>query len=620
MASALSNLFAVLSLDSQSFLDDLHKTKKKTDSFMASFANVGGAVAMGALSVAGAGVAALGGFLASSIAPASDLSETISKTKIVFGDSADAILAWGDTAAATMGMSENSALAAAGTYGNLFRAMGMGEDVSAKMSTGLVGLAGDLASFNNMDPTEVLDKLRAGLSGETEPLKSLGVNINEALLKERAFEMGLWDGVGTLDAAAKAQASYALIMEQTSLAQGDFARTSDGLANQQRILKAKFEDIRATVGGALLPVITKFATTLSEYLARPEVINFIQAFTDGLATLAQNVLTNLPAVIAWFQNVFTFLQNNEGIVVGIFAALGVAVTAWAVVTAAAAWTAMAPFLPVIAVLVAIAAVVYLLYQAWTTNFGGIQEKLQAVWAVVQPVLQMLWDWLSTNIPIALQALSDFWQNVLLPAIMKVWEWMQSVLFPFLSSLADFIGAVLGKAIEALAGIWQNVLQPALEKIWAFIRDNLFPLLERFGGWLSEKFGPIFDGISSAIEKATGWLGEMAEKIKNIQLPAWMTPGSPTPWELGLLGVGDAMRQLARTEMPAFTSALELQASPMGVGSSLNADGGMQGAGGGVGGGMVININVTSDGVTDERDVARKIGSAVEVILRERGLA
>jgi len=81
-----------------------------------------------------------------------------------------------------------------------------------------------------------------------------------------------------------------------------------------------------------------------------------------------------------------------------------------------------------------------------------------------------------------------------------------------------------------------------------------------------------------------------------------------------------MRRLARTEMPAFTSALELQASPMGVGSSLNADGGMQGAGGGVGGGMVININVTSDGVTDERDVARKIGSAVEVILRERGLA
>jgi hypothetical protein len=112
---------------------------------------------------------------------------------------------------------------------------------------------------------------------------------------------------------------------------------------------------------------------------------------------------------------------------------------------------------------------------------------------------------------------------------------------------------------------------------------------------------------------------MADKIKNIKLPAWMTPGSPTPWELGLLGVGDAMKQLARTEMPAFASALELQASPMGVGggSSTALRSAQSGNGGG---GFVVNINVTSDGGTDERDVARKIGSAVEVILRERGLA
>src|SRR4030067_27587 len=89
--------------------------------------------------------------------------------------------------------------------------MGMTEQASAGMSMGLVTLAGDLASFNNMAPEEVLEKLRAGLTGETEPLKSLGVNLNQAMIQARALEMGLWDGIGTIDANAKATASYSFI-------------------------------------------------------------------------------------------------------------------------------------------------------------------------------------------------------------------------------------------------------------------------------------------------------------------------------------------------------------------------------------------------------------------------
>ena len=218
----------------------------------------------GAIGIASAALKKMYDYSKVAIAAASDLAESESKVGVVFGDQADAMLAWGQTAAEAMGMSSNEALAAAGTYGNLFRAMGITEKASADMSQALVELAADLASFNNMDPTEVLGKLRAGLSGETEPLKTLGVNLNQAIIQQKALELGLWDGVGALDAAQKAQASYALILEQTSLAQGDFERTSEGLANQQRILKAANDDLAAAIGEYLLPTQTKIVESQTQ--------------------------------------------------------------------------------------------------------------------------------------------------------------------------------------------------------------------------------------------------------------------------------------------------------------------------------------------------------------------
>ena len=233
--------------------------------------------------------AAVAGFLVSTIGPASDLNETVSKVGVVFGDAADQVIAFGKKAATALGMSQNDALTAAGTYGNLFRAMGLGNDVSAEMSTNLVQLAGDLASFNNMDPTEVMDKLRAGLTGESEPLKSLGININETVIKAKAMEMGFKLVNGQLSAGAKAQAAYALMLEQSALAQGDFARTSGGMANQQRILKAQFANLKATIGTGLLPLVTGLAQALNNMLASPGVQAGAKAISDALADIGKAI-------------------------------------------------------------------------------------------------------------------------------------------------------------------------------------------------------------------------------------------------------------------------------------------------------------------------------------------
>ena len=184
----------------------------------------------------------------------SNLEESMSKVNVVFGESAKAVVDFANKSAVNLGISKTAALEAVGTYGNLFQAFGIGQAPAQEMSTTLVQLASDLASFNNVNVDDALLALRSGLSGETEPLKKFGIALNDVRLKEEAMALGLIKtSSGTLPAAVKAQAAYSLIMKDSALAQGDFARTSDGVANTQRTLQATFQDIKAELGTALLP-------------------------------------------------------------------------------------------------------------------------------------------------------------------------------------------------------------------------------------------------------------------------------------------------------------------------------------------------------------------------------
>jgi hypothetical protein len=198
--------------------------------------------------------AAVANFAKQSVMASSNMEESLSKVAVVFGKGAAEVEAFGKSAAVNLGISNQKALEAAGTYGNLFQAFGLGQGESQKMSTSLVQLASDMASFNNTSVDDAILALRSGLSGETEPLKRFGVALSEVRLKEEAMRMGLIKTMsGTLPVAAKSQAAYALIMRDTALSQGDYARTAEGTANTMKTLQARFEDAKVAVGDALMP-------------------------------------------------------------------------------------------------------------------------------------------------------------------------------------------------------------------------------------------------------------------------------------------------------------------------------------------------------------------------------
>lgn len=275
--------------------DEVNRTNRKikdaaTQSTTA-MGKLGGAIVKHQDAIRNAGLVA-GGALAllakSSVTAASNLQESMSKIGAVFGEQSTAIVAWSETSAAAFGQSQQQALEAAGTYGNLFQAFGIGRSQAAEMSTTLVTLASDLASFNNTSVDEALLALRSGLSGETEPLKRYGATLSDVRLKEEALAMGIYDGTGTLGVAAKAQAAYSLILKDTSMQQGDFIRTADGLANSQKTASAEFENAKSKLGTDLLPVVTAITKAFATFAG----------FVGGLPAPVRNVGLAIGAITA----------------------------------------------------------------------------------------------------------------------------------------------------------------------------------------------------------------------------------------------------------------------------------------------------------------------------------
>jgi hypothetical protein len=215
-----------------------------------------------ALLPAAAAIGTITQVIAPAIRAASDFEEATSKVNVIFGRASKSVKDFANTAARELGQSKQSVLDAAGAFGTFGKAAGLaGEDLST-FTTDFVTLSTDLASFNNTTPEEAVQAIGAALRGEAEPLRRFGVLLNDATLKAEAMNLGIYDGSGALTAQQKILAAQAAIYKQTGDAQGDFARTADGLANKQRTLSALFKDFQIQLGQKLLPAATDFANGL----------------------------------------------------------------------------------------------------------------------------------------------------------------------------------------------------------------------------------------------------------------------------------------------------------------------------------------------------------------------
>jgi len=266
-------------------LDKAFKRVSKGSSLMSDRMARAASIGMGAFAGIGAAVAGAVMTLKPMVEGAAAVAESLAKNRVLFGDAAAAAERFAEGSAEAFGISRREALEAVGVFGSLAHAMGMPQAEGVDLSVTMTKLAADMASFNNVGVEETLTALQAGLRGEAEPLRRFGVLLDAATLKAKALEEGLIENEKkALTPQVKALAAYRLILEQTLVQQGDFEKTSDGLASQTKKLAATFTDIKDSIGEGLLPVVTDVVTAFNE-----ELLPSIKAFWEdpSVATSAK---------------------------------------------------------------------------------------------------------------------------------------------------------------------------------------------------------------------------------------------------------------------------------------------------------------------------------------------
>lgn len=508
------------------------------------------------------GLAAGAGAIKSVVDAASDLEEARSKVEAVFGpDAQKSIEDFASKAATTLGQSKQQVLDAVGGYGNLLTSFGVDANPAAEMSKNLTGLASDLASFNNTSVDEALAALQSGLTGETEPLKKYGVALDDASLKAKALAMGISDGKSTLTPAAKAQAAYALIMERTTNAQGDFARTSGGLANQQKIFKARFDNLKVSIGKGLLPVVNKLLPVLG-------------GLFDKVEPLAKQALPYLRAAFesvgAWWKENGPQIRETAEAVFGRIAEVVQAVVAvvrerWpqiqAVVTQVmATWRTV------------ISGALEFITSLWR-NFGdnilnfvrnafgplvqvvsGALEMIRGVvevvlgiitgdwsraWEGIKSVLSGAWDAILGIIGLAIEAvqlvLGAAWE-VISSAVSAAWEGIKTAISTKLLEIAEFVMGVVDSVSEAWDTGW-TAMKDLVSSIWDGMGDGLIWVINGILAGLETGINLAIDMLNMAIDAADKALGpwinfDSVDPIKLTRIVEEPKPFNPGPTILG----------------------------------------------------------------------------------------
>lgn len=445
---------------------------------------------VGAWAAIGAGQK-IGEFFTGSISGASDLNETMSKSSQIFGANASAIEAFGNNAAKNVGLSKEAAVAAAAGFGDMFSQIGFATDAAAAMSQQVVIAAADLGSFNNLETADVAERISAAFRGEYDSLQAVIPNISAARVESEALAASGKKQASELTAAEKASAVLAIVQKDGARAMGDFARTSDGAANKQKILTAQVEDQQAKLGGLLLP-----------------------AWSGFLSVMSDEVIPIMSDVVDWME------QNGEtmGILAGIVA--GAAVTYWGITSALAVYKAFQ--------IAAAASTGGLTFAQWALNaamsanpIGIVVTALAAlvagiVWVATQTTFfQDLWTNVTTWIG---NAATWLWESVLSPvftAIGNVFSWIyNNIILPVVTGIMIYIG--LWAAV--ITWLWQSVISPVFNFIggifswiWGSIISPIINFImigiQAWGqvfSWLyANAIKPAFDGVAAAFRWVWG---------------------------------------------------------------------------------------------------------------------
>ncbi len=573
MANTLMSLLIKLGVDTKDVnkgLDDAEKkSKKSSDSIANSMMSIGFSLQnTGQIMTESLTKPIISGFK-SMISGASDLAESQNAVNVLFEDASSVINEFGKNSATAVGLSTAAFNQASTVTGAFLKNLGYDTKAAADETISLTERASDMASFFNTDVSQALGAIQSGLKGEFNPLERFGVKLNAAAIEAKALSMGLAETsvdqtkletatinynkahlkleeamkkhgaeslevqeaqnklviaeeklnkvmegqTEKLDDNMKAQAALALIYEQTEQFAGDFANTSDGLANSTKSLQADIKNITDELGTQFLPYVLQGVT-----------------FIKDLATQFKNLSPETQKTIAVVALLAAALGPALMIIGSVISTIGAIIP---VVTTIAGVISF----PLIAIILAVIAVIALLVVAWNNNWGGIQGKTQEIV-----------NWFKIAIPEFLNNIANWWNEhggALKTIVDGIWHQIILTFNTFKNIMGDIFRAFsaafrgdwhsFGAILRRITGELWGYICNSFENAWNTIRDTFIALRDSIYSFFTEtdwgKVGKdIIDGIANGIKNAAGFLGDAAKAAAKAAYDAacgFLYIGSPS---------------------------------------------------------------------------------------------
>lgn len=433
---------------------------------------------------------------------ASDLVEVQNVVDVTFAEGAEEVNKWSKSALDAYGLNELSAKRYSSTLGAMMKSSGLAGDEVRKMSMDMTALAGDMASFYNLNGDEAFEKIKSGLSGETEPLKALGINMSDANLQAFAYSQGINKLTKDMSQAEKVQLRYGYLLSVTSDAQGDFARTQDSFSNQTKLLAEKWNAFRGEMATGLLPVLTMVIQVMNNMITVAQAVyDFISANWSVFAPLIYGIVGALTIFV-------TYLTL---------------VKAWSLICASAqaVWNAVMMANPIMLIVMAIMAVIGAIVALcnWIAESTGVTESglgvitgafatagafiynlvigvinavINAVYNMIKPFTSVI-EWIVNAFNGGFDNVGDMFLNL----IGKLTSW----LLDFAKVATKVLDAVFGSDFTSSIEGYQNKLESMGKNKNAVTYKLEAPQLERID------YGSAFEAGASVGDKASNAISD-----------------------------------------------------------------------------------------------------------------
>lgn len=455
----------------------------------------------------------------------SDLQEVQNVVDVTFTTMSEKVNEFSKNAMTSYGMSELVAKQYMGQFGAMSKAFGNTEQMAYDQAAALTGLAGDVASFYNLSTDEAFSKLKAVYTGEAEGLKSLGVVMTQTALDAFAMEKGFGKTTKQMTEQEKVALRYQFVLDQLSAASGDFVRTSDGWANQIKVLKLKFESFMATIGQGLINLLTPAVKLLNEFMSVLQSVgDRFKAWTEivmGIETESpdsvENVADSMDSVSESAESANEEIEKVKGNLSGLdeIKTLGLETSAGEESSEIFSTGTVMPTIDTSGV------------SATSKSVGGLFDKIIEGFQKVKSTVSPLADSIKGMIDAIIQSMGGMSKGISIEGIIETFNALLSALMPILVPIFDLLSGIVASTVEWATGVDFGPfaeaflkLSQSLMPILILLKDTIQwiwdELLLPLATWtIEEAAPPLLDALAEAFRAVSNILTPLVEGFKEL---------------------------------------------------------------------------------------------------------